>query len=78
MTSVEIHQNVDEATQLLSTYQVVDKARRILPMAQLHLQGGKKVVWIIKRGTNSNFSVGFVNRINKNLVFCRGRSEELW
>ena len=40
--------------------------------------GWEKLVWIIKRGTNSNFSVGFVNRINKKLVFCRGRSEELW
>jgi len=78
MTSMEIHQHADEPRQLLSTYQVVDKARWILPMAQLHLQGGRTLVWIKKRGTNLNFSVGFVNRINKKLIFCRGRSEELW
>jgi len=78
MTSVEIHKHVDVARQLLSTYQVVDKARHILPMAQLHLQGGRTLVWIKKRGTNSNFSVGFVNSINKKLIFCTGRSEELW
>jgi hypothetical protein len=47
-------------------------------MAQLDLQGGRTLVWIKKTGTNSNFSVGFVNEIKKKLVFCRGRSEEFW
>jgi len=77
MTSVEIHHHVDEARQLLFMYQTVGNSRRILPTAQLHLQDGRTLVWIKKRGTNSNFSVRFVNRINKKLIFCRGRSEEL-